>query len=122
MIPQKHNVFRKKEVRNFVLKYSNLKITAAEDEVVAFDHLTNENDDPTLALSVVGKVMTVRPFNFEAFKNTMNQIWTISKHALFRPIENGLFVVQFASCRDKMKVLDGCPWTFDQHLVMLQEI
>lgn len=107
---------------DIALRYSNLKITAAEDEVVNFDHLSITNDDSPLDLSLVGKVMTVRPFNFEAFKNTMNQIWAISKHALFRPIENGLFVVQFASSRDKMRVLDGCPWTFDQHLVMLQKV
>ena len=43
-------------------------------------------------------------------------------NTLFRAIENGLFVVQFASLRDKNKVLAGLPWTFDQSLVLLQEI
>lgn len=52
----------------------------------------------------------------------MNQIWVISKDALFRSIENGLFVVQFASLRDKMKVMEGRPWTFDQNLVMISQI
>lgn len=31
-------------------------------------------------------------------------------------------VVQFATHRDKTKVLAGRPWTFDQHLVVLNEI
>ncbi|KAL2895150.1 RNA helicase NPH-II [Bienertia sinuspersici] len=52
----------------------------------------------------------------------MNQIWAISKGALFRQIENGLFVVQFAHNKDRTKVLDGRPWTFDQHSVMLDEV
>lgn len=52
----------------------------------------------------------------------MNQIWSLSKGALFRAIENGLFVIQFATARDKAKVLAGRPWTFDQNLVMLNDI
>lgn len=84
--------------------------------------MSHDEDDSNLDLAIVGKVMTARPFNFEAFKKTMNLIWAISKHALFRPIENDLFVVHFASRRDKMKVLDRCSWTFDQDLVMMKEI
>lgn len=52
----------------------------------------------------------------------MNQIWSISKNALFRVTKNGLFIVQFASVRDRAKVLDERPWTFDQHRVLLDEI
>lgn len=66
--------------------------------------------------------MTIRSYNFEALKQTMNQIGSISKGALFRAIKNGLFVVQFASARDKAKVLSGRPWTCDQSLVMLNDI
>lgn len=33
-----------------------------------------------------------------------------------------MFVVQFASVRDKTKVLSGRPWTFDQSLVVLNDI
>lgn len=51
--------------------------------------------------------MTDIPFNFEAFKRTMNQIWSISKVAPFRPIESGLFVVQFANLKDRNRVLEG---------------
>lgn len=105
-----------------ISKYSNLKITAEEDDVVVNDDIPHETSVLDLQLSTVGRVMTVRTFSFEAFKKTMNQIWAISKPALFRPIEHGLFVVQFASTRDKTKVMDGCPWTFDQHLVMMKDI
>lgn len=66
--------------------------------------------------------MTVRSYNFDALKTTLNQIWFLSKGALFRAIENGLFVVQFACERDKAQVLSGRPWMFDQSLVMLNEL
>lgn len=103
-------------------KVSNLKITAAEENLLVFDEEVGTDSGQDIALSLVGKVLTVRSFNFEALKRTLNQIWAISNGALFRTIENGFFVVQFASLRDKSKVMAGRPWTFDQNLVLLNEI
>lgn len=107
---------------DITIRWSNLRITEEEESIVGFDAVVSEDVEPTINLAVVGKIMTVRPYNFEAFKKTMNQIWAISKEALFRSIENGLFVVQFASGKDRKKVMEGRPWTFDQHLIVLNEI
>ncbi|XP_057247549.1 uncharacterized protein LOC130589924 [Beta vulgaris subsp. vulgaris] len=106
---------------DIVSRVSNLKITADEDTMVEFlENPNSETDD--FELTLVGKMLTVRTYNFDPMKKTLNQIWAISRGALFRSIENGLFVVRFASKRDKDKVMAGRPWTFDQNLVMLQEI
>lgn len=108
---------------DIALKVLSLKITEAEDTILDLDNVTITEHTQDLDLALVGKFLSVWSFNFEAQKRTLNQIWAIFKGALFRPIENGHFVVQFASKRDKTtKVLAGRPWTFDQHLVMLQEI
>ena len=103
-------------------KWSSLKITQAEDQIVSLDNDNSDIQQEAIALSIVGKVLTDRPYNFEAFKRTMNQIWAISKGAIFCPVENNLFIVQFAHARDRAKVMDGCPWTFDQSLVLMREI
>lgn len=71
-------------------------------------------------MAIVGKVMTRRPYNSEGFKRTLNQIWAILKDTLFRSIGNRLFV--FALLRNKTKVMEGRPWTFNQHLMMMSEI
>ena len=105
-----------------IARCSTLKITEEEDNIVELGAVPKNPTDNDFDMAIVGKVMTRRPYNFEALKRTMNQIWAISKHALFRSIENGFFVVQFASARDKMKVMEGRPWTFDQHLVMMNDI
>ena len=103
-------------------KYANLKITEEESDVVALDEATDDNHDESIEFSLVGKILSIRPYNFDAMKKTMNQVWSISKGALFRPIENDLFVVQFANKRDKSKVMSGRPWNFDQNLMLLTEI
>lgn len=107
---------------DIALKVSALKITVEENQTISLDDIPDSENKHDFALALVGKVMTRRSFNFEALKRTLNQIWAISKGALFRNIENDLFVIQFACKRDKEKVMVGRPWTFDQSLVMLQEI
>lgn len=105
-----------------VLRVSSMRITAEEECSVALDDVPVDEIAKDLNLALVGKLLSVRTHNFEAMKRTLNQIWSLSKDALFRAIENGYFVVQFANARDKSKVLAGRPWTFDNHLVMLNEI
>ena len=107
---------------DIVSRISHLKITAEEGKVVALDDVIEDDLTAESNLALVRKVLTIRTYNFAALNRTMNQIWALSKGALFRAIENGLFVVQFANVRDKEKVLSGRPWTFDQNLVMLNDI
>ncbi|XP_048494305.1 uncharacterized protein LOC125494667 [Beta vulgaris subsp. vulgaris] len=105
-----------------IARCSTLSITEEEEIVIGVNEIIESDERNDLDLSIVGKIMTTRPCNFEAFKKTMNQIWSISKAALFRQIESGLFVVQFASVRDRAKVLAGRPWTFDNHLILMKEL
>ena len=71
------------------IKVSDLKITAEENRSIAFDDIPDTENNQDIALVLIGKVVTVRSFNFEALKRTLNQIWAISKGALFLIIENG---------------------------------
>lgn len=103
-------------------KYSNLRISEDKNEILSFDDGHDDQEDSGINLSLVRKVLTIRPHNFKAMKKTLNQIWVLSKGVLFRSIENGLFVVQFAYLKNKSKVLVGRPWTFIQNLVLYNEI
>lgn len=100
----------------------SLQITEEKDAIVNLISLETSDNNLNLELALVGKVITIRNFNFEALMRTLNQIREISSAALFRPIENGLFAIQFTCGRDKEKVMHGRTWTFDKNLVMLQEI
>lgn len=103
-------------------KVHNLKIADAENQSIAFDNAADDDNTPDIELSLVGKVLTMRAYNFEPLKRKMNQIWSISHGAFIRPIENELFVFQFTNHQDKAKVLVGTPWTFHQNLLLLNEI
>lgn len=95
-------------VDDLIQRCANLTIME-EEEIISLSGDADERCNRDISLSIVGKVLTDRPYNFDAFKRTMNQIWAISKGAIFRPIENNLFAVQFAHARDRAKILDGSP-------------
>lgn len=94
---------------DLALKISSLKIMAEEDQAITFDKIPETDTIHDMALTLVGKVLTVRTYNFEALKRTLNLIWAISKATLFRSIECDMFVNQFATKHDKDKVLAGRP-------------
>ncbi|KAL2892387.1 Lysine--tRNA ligase [Bienertia sinuspersici] len=94
---------------------SHLKISTVEEEdVVELGDNTDDNINTKIALSLVGRVLTLRSYNFVAMKNTMNQVWSLSQKAIFRAVDSNLF--------DREKVLNGRPWCFDQNLIIIQEM
>lgn len=52
----------------------------------------------------------------------MNQIWALSRGMVVRAIDSNTFVFQFFHWKDKLKILEGRPWSFDQKLLVLNEI
>lgn len=55
-------------------KCADLRITNDKSKIIAFDDEGPDDDeDSGIGLSIVGKVLTIRPYNFEAMKRAMNQ-------------------------------------------------
>ncbi|CAL5359252.1 unnamed protein product [Camellia sinensis] len=73
-------------------------------------------------MCLVGKLLTRRPFNVEAMKNTLLSVWQPTKGMQVRVIGDNLFVFVFGHVVDKRRVLSNGPWTFDKHLLMLGEM
>lgn len=55
-----------------LLKVSELKITAEENQSINLDDIPDNENSQDFALALIGKVVTVRSFNFEALKRTLN--------------------------------------------------
>ncbi|KAF5471500.1 hypothetical protein F2P56_008288 [Juglans regia] len=70
--------------------------------------------------SIVGKICMERSIGMEILAVTMGKIWRINKPAEFREIGDNKFVITFQSLSDKLRVLDGRPWLFDNHLFALK--
>lgn len=107
---------------DLVNQCQNLRINEAESKIIDIGVVGGEEDVEHVSLLLLGKLVTVRRFNVEAFKRTMTLVWSVSNRLVIRMVGAHLFVFQFFHWRDKEKVLDGRPWSFDNQLLVLNEI
>ena len=70
---------------------------------------------------LVGKLLTQKPFNKEAMMGTLKVVWRISKEAVVSILDSNLFLFKFHTMKDKLRVLDGSPWSFNNNLVAFQD-
>ncbi|XP_041027018.1 uncharacterized protein LOC121267240 [Juglans microcarpa x Juglans regia] len=71
--------------------------------------------------SLVGKICSPRRIGKEIVKATMEKIWRVGKPLDFEEIGFNCFAITLASARDKSRVLEGCPWLFDNFLFVLKD-
>lgn len=100
---------------------SKLRIDEEEEHVLDLDSL-NPNLENPVSLLLVGRLLTDRSFNVEAFKRTITTVWAPSHGLVIRVLKPNLFAFQFFHWRDMKKVLDGRPWCFDNMLIILKEV
>ncbi|KAL2926793.1 Large terminase protein-like protein UL15b [Bienertia sinuspersici] len=93
----------------------------AKEEVVWEDEGSKE-DEARMELAMVGKIWTERHINTNAFIGTMKRVWQAKSGMEVREIEKNTFVIQFYHWMDKSKVVNGQPWHFDRHSIILADI
>ncbi|XP_019102908.3 uncharacterized protein LOC109133705 [Beta vulgaris subsp. vulgaris] len=52
----------------------------------------------------------------------MSQVWALHCNMVVRAIDSNTFVFQFFHWKDKEKIMNGRPWSFDQKLLVLDSI
>lgn len=104
--------------------WEKLKLTEDEEIVVGekSGEIDDEDTDLKISLILVGKLYTNKSFNVEAMQKTIQSIWKIREKISVRTVDTNLFVFQFNNANDKARVLEGCPWWFDNQLLLLQEV
>ncbi|KAL2905726.1 hypothetical protein RDABS01_004436, partial [Bienertia sinuspersici] len=93
-----------------------------EEEIADLGESQGGDSSQQIALTLVGKLLIVRSYNFEALQRTLKQVWSPSRGVVFRKIENNLLIIQFFHWKDRKKVLDGAPWNFDNQLLVLKQV
>ncbi|KAL0448588.1 UNVERIFIED_CONTAM: hypothetical protein Slati_1415200 [Sesamum latifolium] len=107
-----------------------------EDHLERFDRslvLTEEEEEGVLTLSeeawtgdtttegflVVGRLLTSRPYRFDVLQMTLDSILRPVRGMTLKFLANNRFLLRFNHKADREKALDGCPWIFDQNLIIL---
>ena len=61
------------------------------------------------------KIMTHRSISLDTLRKNLRMLWKTNE------LEAELFLVEFGDVKDKKKVLDMSPWSFEKQLVIIQE-
>lgn len=93
-----------------------------EKEMIEWVDDESEEEEARVALGLVGKIWTNRHINQNAFMATMKNIRQPKMDVDIRNIGKNLYVFQFHHWRDKQKVIDGQPWHFDKHLILMADV
>ncbi|XP_042942757.1 uncharacterized protein LOC122276936 [Carya illinoinensis] len=71
--------------------------------------------------SLIGKIVLERRIGKDTARTMMKRVWKVGKPLEFQEIDRNCYVITFASRRDKLRVMSGCPWLFDNHLFVLKD-
>ncbi|XP_028075299.1 uncharacterized protein LOC114277599 [Camellia sinensis] len=98
-----------------------LVLTKEEEAEVVVEEVHLQPTEAKVGLCLVGKLLTTRPFNFEALRTTLTAVWRASKGIVFKTLGDNLFLIKFGHIVDKRRVMLNGPWNFDKQLVMWRD-
>ncbi|TXG72874.1 hypothetical protein EZV62_001453 [Acer yangbiense] len=98
-----------------------LSIKEKESPVQILDVKLKDRGEKRLALCLVGKVLTSKVVNKDAFRDVLKRIWRVNGGVEIEPIEDNIFEFQFTNLEARQRVFSGGPWRFDNAIILLEE-
>ena len=98
-----------------------LEDTKEEDEDIELGSNSTKAAKDIGKFCNVLKVLSHRSISVEALRKNLRMIWKPNKGVQINELEEDLFLVELGDERDKKKVLDTCPWSYEKQLVLLQD-
>ena len=75
--------------------WKKLNLAEANDEVINFDPDQEDDVQAQVSLCLIGKLNTKNPFNIEAMKQTMHNVWRLSQGLVITELEHPSKQVRF---------------------------
>ncbi|KAL5789588.1 hypothetical protein ACOSQ2_004476 [Xanthoceras sorbifolium] len=99
----------------------SLSLSEKEGPVVNLDANLKKIGLEKMALSLVGKVISNKVINREAFQSIIPKIWKLSEELEIEVLISNVFVLHFRNIQDRQRVYTGGPWNFDRSLLVLEK-
>ncbi|XVF78491.1 hypothetical protein PTKIN_Ptkin14bG0138300 [Pterospermum kingtungense] len=75
-----------------------------------------------LEFCLVGRFLSDRAINFNVMSNRMASIWRPMKGVHIKEISFKLYLFQFFHQVDMKRVVDGSPWSYNNHVLVLYKL
>ena len=101
--------------------WKKLSFTEEEDEGIEIDSSSTRTAKEIGKNCALMKVMSHKSISLDALRKNVRMLWKPNKGVQISEVKDELFLVEFSDGKDKKKVLDMCPWSYEKKLVLLQE-
>ncbi|KAK9996581.1 hypothetical protein SO802_021267 [Lithocarpus litseifolius] len=101
--------------------WKKFKFTKEEDISLDLDSSSTKAARDVGRYCVIMKILTQRSINLDALRKNLRMLWKHNKGVQISELEEDVFLVEFGDEKDKKKVLDMCPWSYEKQLVIIQE-
>ncbi|KAK9994125.1 hypothetical protein SO802_023828 [Lithocarpus litseifolius] len=101
--------------------WSKLTFTEEEGEGIEL------GSDSTKAAREIGKnclvmkILTKRTIGLEALRKHLRMLWKPNKGLQVSEIGEEMYLTEFGDGRDKKRILEMCPWSYEKQLILLQD-
>jgi hypothetical protein len=92
------------------------------EEGFCFDFDDVEDDQVELRWCLVGRFLCERAIHFNSMKVRMADLWKPVKGVTIKEATAGKFLFHFAHPLDMEAVLNGGPWSFDNNMLLLEQV
>nr|POE55461.1 hypothetical protein CFP56_45808 [Quercus suber] len=99
--------------------WKKLTFTEDEDENIVLASNSTRAAKEIGKNCVVMKILIQRTIILDALRKNLKMLWKPNKGIQISEIEEDLFLVEFGDARDKKKVMEMCPWSYEKQLILL---
>ena len=101
--------------------WKKLTFMEEEDTSIKLDSSSTNAARKVGKYCAVIKILSQRSINVDALRKNLRMLWKPNKGVQISELEEDLYLVEFKDEKDKRKVLDMCPWSYEKQLVLIQE-
>ena len=101
--------------------WSKLKFTEEEDEGIELGSSCTKAAKAVGKNCIVMKILTMRSLNLDTLRKNLRMLWKPNRGLQISETDEEMFLVEFGDGKDKQKVLEMCPWSFEKQLIVLKE-
>ncbi|MCH80177.1 hypothetical protein A2U01_0000940 [Trifolium medium] len=100
----------------------NLSLDGGEEEGFEFDFNEGEEEVEDLRWCLIGRFLCDRTIHVNSMMVRMANLWQPMKGVTIKEAKPGLFLFRFNHQLDMEEVLKNGPWTFDNHLLIVERV
>jgi 14-3-3 protein epsilon len=95
---------------------------ATDEGGIIFDDDNIQNEAVNLNLCLIGRFLTEKSIRTNIMKEHLANLWMPQRQVTIKKVAPSLFLFQFYHRIDKDRVVSGGPWSFENHMLVVNDI